>query len=57
MSTHTHPCEHCKTPVECDGERERNHDGWPEVICTSYHLPGGRIADVRCESCEDEDAA
>jgi hypothetical protein len=49
---HSHPCEHCETPVECSGEFERNHDGFPEVICSDYHLRSGAIRDVFCESCE-----
>jgi hypothetical protein len=54
---HTHPCSDCKTPVECAGEWEPNHDGFPEVICPHYHLPSGRLATMRCEACEAEDAA
>jgi hypothetical protein len=49
---HSHPCSFCRTPVECPGTLERNVDGWPEVICGLYHLPGGSIADLLCDSCE-----
>lgn len=53
---HTHPCANCATPVECDGTRIHNADGWPEVICTAYHLDGGGTAALLCESClRDED--
>lgn len=54
--THTHPCRFCKTPVECDGEYERNYNGEPEVICVHFHLAGGSIAFVLCPDCaEDSD--
>ena len=46
---HSHPCAHCKTPVECGGELEQNHDGWPEVICRIFHREPG--PDFLCESC------
>ena len=51
---HTHPCETegCTHKVPCDGEMERNDDGWPTVICHAYHLPGGSVARVICEDCE-----
>jgi hypothetical protein len=34
---HEHPCDVCRLPFDCDGELERNYDGWPEVICVSFH--------------------
>jgi hypothetical protein len=37
--------------VECDGEREANHDGWPATICRAYHLDNGSYALVLCEFC------
>jgi len=49
---HTHPCAHCAAPVQCDGTLEPNHDGLPEVICTTYHRPGGGLATFRCQRCE-----
>jgi hypothetical protein len=49
---HTHPCQHCKTPVECHGDQEQNHDGWPAVRCLDYHLEGGTVARLLCEDCE-----
>lgn len=48
---HVHPCARCQGPVACDGEREQNVDGWPEVICTSYHRADGSTADCLCEDC------
>jgi len=30
-----------------------NRDGAPGTVCNSYHLDGGRIADVTCDACED----
>ena len=52
---HVHPCAHCRTPMDCYSEQERNEDGFPEVICPSYHLSGGVLAVVLCEACERED--
>jgi hypothetical protein len=54
---HAHPCGRCKVDVLCSGELERNYDGEPEIICTSYHLPYGRIADLQCETCAAESKA
>ena len=47
-SPHSHPCGDCQTPVECRGELLRNHDGWPEVVCHTYHVCGTPLI---CESC------
>ena len=52
-NAHSHPCSGCQVSVECDGELERNFDGWPEVICTSYHLLNGETAEVLCEACAE----
>jgi hypothetical protein len=49
--THTHPCAHCTVPVVCHGTLKENHDGHPPVICTSYHLPAGKIEPLYCERC------
>lgn len=49
---HTHKCTDCGTPVDCEGTLERNHDGFPAVICTAIHRPGGWTDPVRCEGCE-----
>ena len=48
---HTHPCTHCRTPVECHGTWEQNYDGFPEVICGFYHLPNGSLAELYCDAC------
>lgn len=52
---HTHPCAHCRTPVDCHGARVPNFDGWPTTVCVSYHLYGG-IANPAfiCEDCGDQ---
>jgi len=50
--SHSHPCSHCKTPIDCDGRLERNYDGWPEVICVVYHMDG---APMVCDDCLRED--
>jgi hypothetical protein len=50
---HTHPCAVCGKPVECDGTLEENHDGFPEVICLSYHMENGDIRWLECEDCRD----
>jgi hypothetical protein len=62
MPTHTHPCGDCKEPLECDGQWERNYDGFPEAVCTIYHLLGA-AGDWLCHDCrakrdkDDDDAA
>ena len=35
---HHHACDRCGVKVPCDGTWERNHDGWPEVVCDLYHV-------------------
>lgn len=51
---HSHPCSHCQTPVDCNGGEEQNYDGWPDVICVTYHIDNH--ADVLCDDClRDED--
>ena len=34
---HKEQCIRCRKDYDCDGNLERNHDGWPEVICDLYH--------------------
>lgn len=48
---HTHPCHDCKVKVECPGEWEQNHDGWPEVVCLEYERAG---FDFVCDVCEEK---
>ena len=54
MRTHSHPCamseKGCRHRIPCSGDLERN-DGFPEVICTSYHLPSGEVDAQLCETC------
>lgn len=54
---HTHPCEFapqgCQTVIDCLGDLERNHDGYPEVVCSLYHAPNGSIMPDRCAECEE----
>ncbi len=54
---HVHRCIRCKALVECGGAYEQNLDGEPEIICPEYHLPGGAIAEVTCEACDEKIAA
>ena len=55
MRGHLHPCVSCGAQVPCDGDYERNVDGWPEVICTAYHLSNGLLnPDCLCEPCREQ---
>lgn len=47
---HSHPCNHCKTTVDCHGSLSFNYDGWPETWCDEYHKLSGMFL---CESCAD----
>jgi hypothetical protein len=53
---HTHPCaleaKGCTVEVPCGGTLERNHDGVPDVTCSTYHLPSGFTDPQACEECE-----
>lgn len=53
MKVHTHPCKHCQTPVECEGDLTANYDGWPTVICSARHRPGGVTEESLCDRCLD----
>ena len=53
---HTHPCRFCKTPVDCPGELMPNYDGWPTVLCSERHRPGGVVEESLCDSCAAERA-
>lgn len=57
MKSHTHPCSRCQQPVRCDGDLERNHDGWPATICALFHLLNGETALVICDECEGKETA
>jgi hypothetical protein len=45
--THTHTCQVCSRPFQCDGLEEENYDGFPEVICVLFHVDGQRT----CPEC------
>lgn len=53
QKTHQHPCEFdkkgCTNTIECDGEYQSNHDGFPEAVCEFYHL--AEAGDRACEAC------
>ncbi len=53
VKAHGHPCQFCGARVECSGTWLENYDGEPPVICDAYHLPGGALAEVICDDCED----
>ena len=48
---HNHKCQRCHLKYLCDGELEENYDGWPEVICYTYHVAGRDW----CAACVEED--
>jgi hypothetical protein len=50
---HMHLCSRCQLPAPCDGTLEENFDGFPEVICSAYHLKHGETAHFLCEACAD----
>ena len=56
---HHHLCVSCKAAkVACGGTWERNYDGFPESICTSYHLPNGEVNQkCLCEPCRQKQAS
>lgn len=37
---HFHKCQCCGERIECGGSWEPNPDGFPEVVCSAYHLAG-----------------
>lgn len=49
---HTHPCATCGKPAECSGQYERNHDGWPTVICDRFEPHPEWI---RCDDCAEKE--
>jgi hypothetical protein len=56
MGKHTHPCRNkrlgCAQTVPCDGPMERNHDGFPEVVCAWLE---SWSEGPQCEACESGD--
>ncbi len=52
---HSHPCVNerhgCTGTVPCNGELERNHDGFPAIVCEAYHLDSGELDAQSCEVC------
>ena len=49
---HHHACQRCGAKTECGGVFEQNDDGWPEVTCREFHLPGGDLnPEFVCETC------
>ena len=48
---HTHKCNRCGTLAPCHGTQERNHDGFPPVICLSYHATPVSYLEFECEDC------
>lgn len=54
---HTHYClnksEGCTSTFLCDGPLERNHDGWPEVICMAQPEDTFECDECRAGRCED----
>jgi hypothetical protein len=48
---HHHPCSRCLVETECSGDLERNHDGWPEVVCPDYDMRDH--SDYLCEDCAE----
>jgi hypothetical protein len=45
---HQHECVTCRQPFACGGHLESNYDGWPEVVCSAYHVRG----ESECEDCQ-----
>jgi hypothetical protein len=56
VGPHSHPCQHCRTPVECVGTIKQNYDGFPEFICEEFHQDDGTIAVFLCEECYEADS-
>lgn len=48
---HSHPCINatCRNRVICEAPLERNEDGFPPVVCLSYHVDGDR---PECDDCQ-----
>lgn len=51
---HVHQCQRCGAETDCSGELVANDDGFPVVICRSFHLDGGQVDDeFLCQDCRD----
>ena len=52
---HEHACQRCGKPADCCGELVPNDDGFPTVICRTFHLDGGQVdPDFICDDCRPE---
>lgn len=52
---HSHACQGCGAQTSCEGELSRNYDGFPDVICATFHERGGTLnPDFICEACADK---
>lgn len=47
MAQHPHKCVHCRQLFQCAAPQQANYDGWPDVVCESYHIEGNDW----CENC------
>lgn len=51
---HHHPCQFCGRKLPCDGTRSANPDGWPEVVCATFHLASGEVSSkFLCAACDE----
>ncbi len=37
---HPHKCRRCGNLFQCAAPQRENYDGWPDVVCESYHVEG-----------------
>ncbi len=47
QDTHHHKCTRCGERFQCEAPQSQNFDGYPEVVCWSYHEQGNDW----CEDC------
>jgi hypothetical protein len=52
IGSHKHPCDHCHTPTDCDGDTQENYDGFPEWICLDYHVISR--SEFLCDACGEK---
>lgn len=60
VKPHHHPCGRCGAKTECGGVWEQNYDGWPEVVCSEFHVHLNASewpAMFLCELCEAAEQA